>query len=47
MNGTMVNEGRVELCINGHWGTICDDDWGSEDAAVICSQLGYPENGGS
>ena len=42
MNGRITNgqEGRVEVCYNGQWGTICEDLWNYYDAEVACRQLG-------
>ena len=45
VGGNILNEGRVEICMNNVWGTVCDDSWGSIDATVVCRQLGYSPQG--
>ncbi len=45
VGGAVEWEGRVELCIDGMWGTICDDFWSGSDASVVCHQLGLGRSG--
>ena len=41
MGGSTDMEGRVEICINETWGTICDGSWSTMDAQVACRSLGF------
>ena len=42
----VTREGRVEICINNVWGTVCDTLFGKEDAEVVCEQLaGFQRDG--
>ena len=44
VGGSAYNEGRVEVCVDGRWGTVCNN---SQEgiAGAVCSQLGFPAEG--
>ena len=37
-----LTAGRLEIQIEGVWGTVCDDGFGSAEADTACRQLGFP-----
>ena len=39
-DNTNATEGRVEFCVGGLWGTVCNNRWGIGDVKVVCTQLG-------
>jgi hypothetical protein len=44
LRGGSVIQGRVEICNNNVWGTVCDVFWDEIDARVFCGQLGLPSS---
>ena len=45
MDGANYREGRVEVCVDGRWGTVCGEDWTEEEARLVCGRLGFSEKG--
>ena len=44
-SGRNGREGTLRVCIGGVWSTVCSSGWDSQDAAVVCRQLGFPISG--
>ncbi|XP_065210133.1 protein bark beetle-like [Planococcus citri] len=42
--GVKPTEGRLQVYINGKWGTVCNYGWTIEAASLVCHQLGYVLN---
>ena len=45
VGGETESEGRVEVCVEGFWGTVCDSGWGQREAVVVCRQSGFGARG--
>ena len=44
VGGSTNREGRVEVCVDGRWGTVCSQpEWTAMQAGYVCSQLGFSE----
>lgn len=42
VGGSDANSGRIELNLNGLWGTVCDDEFNTAAAKTVCRQMGLP-----
>lgn len=40
-DGPSSLEGRLEICLNNAWGTVCDDEFTSDEAIIVCAKLGF------
>ena len=40
-SGSSESQGRVEMCYNNQYGTVCSDSWDINEAIVACNQLGF------
>ena len=45
VGGSSPQEGYIQFCNNGSLGMVCADQWGHEEAMVVCDQLGLPSTG--
>lgn len=45
VGGVNITLGRVEVCLNSAWGTVCQNRFGARDAKVICRQMNLPTEG--
>lgn len=41
----LVRDGRVEVCVNRVWGTVCSEQFSEDDAQVVCSQMNFERSG--
>ena len=40
-----LRAGRVEICLEGNFVTVCNEEWNNVDARVVCRQLGFSPYG--
>lgn len=45
VDGQKMSKGRVEICADGHWASICNTNWGLVETEIVCKQRGLPVSG--
>ena len=45
MDGANATLGVVQVCMNNVWGSVCNNRFGTNDASVVCRELGFPSTG--
>ena len=45
VGGSTNEEGNVQVCLYGAWGSVCQHSFGVNDARVACAQLGFQRAG--
>lgn len=45
VNGSNMAEGRLEICLNDEWGSVCNEMWDARDATVVCRELRLSTSG--
>ena len=43
VGGESEREGRVEVCNNRGWGTVCGREWTDRHTAVVCRYFGFSD----
>ena len=44
VGGRIEQEGKVEVCLKGVWGSVCRSQFTITDVNVVCNYLGYRGN---
>ena len=43
VGGESEKEGRLEVCNNGRWGSVCGTQWTNRHTAVVCRYFGFSD----
>ena len=43
VRGESEGEGRLEVCNNRRWGSVCGTQWTNRHTAVVCRYLGFSD----